>query len=68
MSDNRYWFAVMMDNEDNDWGTGSYNYDEAREMAIRMDAEYIAVIEMGSDPICVDEIRDFGAITCRGWE
>ena len=24
-----YWYAVLTDNEDNDWGTGSYDLDEA---------------------------------------
>ncbi len=52
--DKNLWYAVEMDAEDNDWGTGSYDYAEAVEMARRMgpDAQ-IAVIEMGSDPICV---------------
>ena len=61
-----HWYAVMMDVEDNDWGIGSYDLDEAISMARGMDAEYIAVIEMGNDPICVDEIRDFGAVACKG--
>ncbi len=60
----KIWYAVMMNNEDNDWGTGSYNLDEAVKMAkqYRESGEkdaYIAVIEDGDDPICVDEIREF---------
>ena len=52
------WYAVMRDNEDNDWGTGSYNIDEAMEMVKAYPEGYIAVIDEGDgDPICVDEIR-----------
>ncbi len=52
--DKNLWYAVEMDAEDNDWGTGSYDYAEAVEMARRWGPEaQIAVIEMGNDPICV---------------
>lgn len=47
------WYAVMMDKEDNDWGTGSFDYNEAVKMAQEMGAELIAVI---SGDYCVDEI------------
>ena len=63
-----HWYAVMMDSEDTDWGTGSYNLDEAKEM---LDKElhpdgYIAVIrgcynrddEPTVDPVCVDKIYE----------
>ena len=54
-------YAVLVDREDNDFGTGSYNLDEAIEMVkFRKDVypdAYIGVIEMGTDPICVDEIE-----------
>ena len=53
----RPWYAVLMDADDNDWGTGSHDRDEAMGMAIRMGAERIAVIEEGDDPICVEEIE-----------
>ena len=54
-------YAVMADREDTDWGTGSYSLDKAIEMGkekkdVYPDG-YIAVIEMGSDPICVEEIE-----------
>lgn len=53
-----YWYAVMMDNDDNDWGTGSYNLSEAKEMVRKYPEGYIAVIDEGNgDPVCVDEIR-----------
>ena len=57
--ENKLWYAVMRDNDDNDWGSGSYNYDEAVEMVQKYipDGGYIAVIEEGNDPICVEEIR-----------
>ena len=47
------WYAVLMDEEDNDWGVGSRNLDDAREMAARMGAPLIAVIADGQDPVCV---------------
>lgn len=54
----KLWYAVMRDNEDDDWGTGSYNIDEAKEMVKAYPEGYIAVIDEGDgDPICVDEIR-----------
>lgn len=46
------WYAVGIDEDDNDWGTGSFDYTEAVAMARRMDAKYIAVIRLGDDPIC----------------
>ena len=57
-----YWYAVLTDNEDTDWGTGSYDLAEAEAMVAdykRMgyaDA-YIAVIDESGDPVCVEEIR-----------
>lgn len=61
---NNMWYAVMMDNDDSDWGYGSDNMDKAIEMAKEARANgnedaYIAVIADGADPICVDELRDF---------
>lgn len=50
------WYAVQIDEDDNDWGFGSYNKDEAIEMAAQRNALKVAVIEMGSDPTCIDEI------------
>lgn len=47
------WYAVLMDREDTDWGTGSRSLDEAREMAARVGAPLIAVIADGPDPVCV---------------
>ena len=61
---NNMWYAVMMDNEDTDWGTGSDDMEKAIEMAKEARANghedaYVAVIDDGDDPTCVDEIRDF---------
>lgn len=58
----KYWYAVMRDNEDDDWGTGSYDLAEAEAQVAELkqagypDA-YIAVIDEDGDPICVEEIR-----------
>ena len=54
-----YWFAIISD-DDNDWGTGSYNLEESKEKCQRYGKNYyIAVINERScnDPICVKEIR-----------
>jgi hypothetical protein len=56
--DRNLWYAVMKDENDDDWGTGSYNLDEAREMLDRYPEGYIAVIDESTDnPVCVEEIR-----------
>ena len=62
-----YWYAVMTDNEDTDWGTGSYDLTEAEAQVADYKQNgypdaYIAVIDEGcaddpADPICVEEIR-----------
>lgn len=60
------WYAIMKDNDDTDWGTGSYDLAEA-ERKVREYREngnedaYIAVISEDNidDPICIDEIREF---------
>lgn len=58
------WYAVMMDREDADWGTGSHNLEEAKEKVRKYRANgkpeaYIAVIdESGPDAFCVYEIND----------
>lgn len=53
------WYAVEMDEEDNDWGTGSYDYKEAVAMAERMGARYIAVIDLsGGDGGVCDKVID----------
>lgn len=63
MTEKKIWYAILMDREDSDWGTGSHDYDEAIAMAQDMreiypDA-YIAVIDDGDDPTCIDEITEF---------
>lgn len=50
------WYAVEMNRDDNDWGTGSYDLEEAKEMLKKYPEGLIAVIEEGNDPICVEEI------------
>ena len=50
------WYAVEKDREDNDWGYGSYDLEEAKEMLKNFPNGLIAVIEEGDDPICVEEI------------
>ena len=50
------WYAILMDSQDNDWRTGSYDLNEAMEMARDRGAIEIAVIEEGGDPICIEEM------------
>lgn len=60
----KIWYAVMMDKEDNDWGTGSHDLGEAIAMVRRYRDDgnpdaYIAIIdESGVAPFCIDEIHD----------
>ena len=57
------WYAIIKVREDNDWGTGSFSWDEAVELAKASDCELIAEIDGGydedgnatADPICVAE-------------
>lgn len=60
----KLWYALMMDNDDTDWGTGTFDREEAlaRLKAWRegpYPEAYIAVIDDGDTPVCVDEIREF---------
>lgn len=55
----KMWYAVLQDADDNDWGTGSFCLSEAFCMARRYGPNaYIAVIEDGENPVCVEEIHD----------
>lgn len=47
------WYAVQVDRED-DWGTGSYDYNEAIQMLKRQGRGLIAVID---GDVCVNEIE-----------
>lgn len=50
------WYAICAD-DDNDWSVGSYDRNEALKMLREKPASYqICVIEMGTDPTCVDII------------
>ena len=53
------WYAVQETRED-DWGTGSYDYEEAAQMLKDQGHGLIAVIDEGNDPseaVCVEEIE-----------
>lgn len=50
------WYAICAD-DDNDWSVGSYDKDKALDMLQKKPANYqICVIEMGTDPTCIDII------------
>ena len=61
--ENKIWYAIMQDNDDQDWGTGTFDREEAIDRVKAMRDEYpeayIAVIDDDEDPICIEEIRDF---------
>lgn len=48
----KIWYAVQMDHEDNDWGNGSFDKQEAIKEARRIGAKIIAEID---GDVCVDE-------------
>lgn len=60
----KYWYAVMMDREDTDWGTGSFDLAEAKAMASKYPEAFIAVIDANydedgnatTDGECIEEI------------
>ena len=58
LTDNGLWYAVVRRDDYPDWGTGSYDKDEAMQMARDHGPDYyIAVIdESGREPMCIDEI------------
>lgn len=54
MKEERLWYAVQKDSED-DWGYGSYDYEEAVEMLNSYEGyTLIAVIE---NDVCIREIK-----------
>lgn len=59
----RLWYAILEDEEDADWGTGSFDYDDAVEMAKERGYSMIAVIkeavEYGEvvDTECIEELH-----------
>lgn len=62
----KYWYAVLRDREDNDWGTGSFDLEETKAMVKELHPEngFIAVIDANcdengnatTDGLCVEEI------------
>ena len=60
----KYWYAVMIDRDDCDWGYGSFDLVKAMEMQKNYPEGYIAVIDAGYDEkgnatkeaFCIDEI------------
>ena len=46
------WYAVERDSTDNDWGYGSYDLDEAKQMARKMGKEAVIAV--------IDEDEEYG--------
>ena len=59
-----YWFAVLKDEGDNDYGTGSYNLHEAYEISRQYNPStvQIAIIDENNDPVCIDIFRPVWAL------
>lgn len=53
------WYAVEKDEDDDDWGTGSFDFREAVKMAEETESRYIAVIDLsGGDGVVCDKVID----------
>lgn len=54
----RLWYAALKDSYDTDWGYGSFDLEEAKQMAKAMENPdaHIAVIKDNDDPICIEVI------------
>jgi hypothetical protein len=50
------WYAVLMDEDDTDWGTGSHSKRKALRMAIEMKAAKVANID-GSECVDIEEVH-----------
>ena len=49
----KIWYAITdLQNEDNDWGYGSYDYDTAVEILKEIGHGEISVIALNEDPEC----------------
>lgn len=57
-----YWYAVMKDTEDIDWGYGSGDFEEAKRMAAKLRPDnpgaHIVVVDITGDPVAVDQVWD----------
>lgn len=59
---NKLWYAVQYDNEDNDWGYGFYDFEDAKRSLEKFytmgyEKARIAVIdESGTEPMCIEEL------------
>lgn len=73
----RYWYAILKDREDSDWGTGSFSLSEALMKARELGYPLIAEIDGNfdkngnptTDPICtqeyiVDDLNEVDIIWC----
>lgn len=54
--DKSIWYAVLVDEDDNDYGTGSFDFIEACEMLESINGERIAIVD-DNDGYCLDIIE-----------
>ena len=55
-NDKSIWYAVLLDEEDNDFGTGSSDFDNAVDMLVKFGGEQIVIVDE-SDGFCLGEIH-----------
>lgn len=64
MDDKKYWYAILKDESDVDWGMGSFDFDKAVEMAktnackciAKIDGDYDGNGEPTTEPECAGVI------------
>ena len=55
----KLWYAVLVDEYDSDWGTGSEDLETAKEMVREFGGDaYIAIIADGPNPVCIGTIKE----------
>lgn len=56
LNEKSIWYAVLIDSEDNDYGTGSFDFIDACELLDRLNGESIAIVD-DNDGFCLDIIN-----------
>ena len=67
MENKKLWYAILRDEDDNDWGTGSFDKEETITVAKAHNFKRIAVVDADyddegnetTDPLCIEIITDF---------
>lgn len=63
MDNKKLWYACMLDNDDNDWGFGSYDLDVARNIVCgwiherKLEAHILVIEQSEHDAVCIGRIE-----------